>query len=203
VTDHIVRDVSELPTYDFSSKSSMWWGTLGFIALEGMGFALAAGIYLYLAAISPDWPLGAPPPDLLPGTMVTALLVVSLIPNHMVDRWAREENLRLVRIGLVVMCAFGLAPLIGRLFEFSALHVSWDTNAYGSATWFLLGLHTTHLLTDLGDTLVLAALMFTRYGKSGRRFSDVSDNAFYWDFVVASWVLLYLLIYWFPRVWPS
>jgi len=51
--------------------------------------------------------------------------------------------------------------------------------------------------------LVLAALMFTRYAKSGRRFSDVSDNAFYWDFVVGSWVLLYLLICWFPRVWPS
>jgi cytochrome c oxidase subunit III len=30
-------------------------------------------------------------------------------------------------------------------------------------------------------------------------FSDVSDNAFYWYFVVASWLPLYFLIYWVPR----
>jgi cytochrome c oxidase subunit III len=201
VTERIVSDVSALPTYEFGAKSPIWWGTLGFVALEGMGFALAAAMYLYLATISQDWPLGAPPPDLLPGTLTTLILLASAIPNRMLDRWARAEDLRLVRIGLVVMCAFGIAPLIVRIFEFRALHVSWDTNAYGSVTWLLLGLHASHLLTDLGDTLVLTALMFTRYGHSGKRLSDVSDNAFYWDFVVVSWVLLYILIYWFPRVW--
>ncbi|TPN70635.1 cytochrome C oxidase subunit III, partial [Mesorhizobium sp. B1-1-5] len=66
--------------------------------------------------------------------------------------------------------------------------------------WLLLGLHTTHLLTDVGDTIVLAVLMFTKKGNTGRHFSDVSDNAFYWDFVVVSWVVLYLVIYWVPRM---
>ena len=41
----------------------------------------------------------------------------------------------------------------------------------------LLGLHTTHIITDLADTLVLAALMFTRHGDNKRRFGDVQDNA--------------------------
>jgi heme/copper-type cytochrome/quinol oxidase subunit 3 len=105
-----------------------------------------------------------------------------------------------VRIAMVLMCLFGLAPLIVRGFEFPALDVRWDANAYGSILWFLLGLHTVHLLTDFGDTLVLTALMFTRHGSRPRRFSDVGDNAFYWDFVVASWVPLYVLIYWVPRL---
>jgi heme/copper-type cytochrome/quinol oxidase subunit 3 len=74
--------------------------------------------------------------------------------------------------------------------------VLWDTYVYGSLVWFLLGLHTTHLLTDAGDTVVLAALMFTRHARRGKRFSDVSDNAFYWHFVVASWLPIYLLLYW-------
>ena len=65
--------------------------------------------------------------------------------------------------------------------------------------WFILGLHATHLVTDVGDTIVLAALMFTRHAQP-RRFSDVTDNAFYWYFVVGSWVLLYALIYWFPKL---
>jgi hypothetical protein len=47
---------------------------------------------------------------------------------------------------------------------------------------------------------VLAALMFTKYGKSGKRFSDVSDNAFYWDSVIVSWLPIYVLIHWVPRL---
>jgi heme/copper-type cytochrome/quinol oxidase subunit 3 len=125
---------------------------------------------------------------------------VSIVPNHFASRWAGEQDLTKVRIAMVVMCLFGLAPLIVRGFEFPALDVRWDANAYGSILWFLLGLHTVHLLTDFGDTLVLTALMFTRHGSRPRRFSDVGDNAFYWDFVVASWVPLYVLIYWVPRL---
>jgi cytochrome c oxidase subunit 3 len=29
----------------------------------------------------------------------------------------------------------------------------------------------------------------------------VEDNAVYWDFVVASWLAIYALLYWFPRWW--
>ena len=98
------------------------------------------------------------------------------------------------------MCLFGVVPLAIRWFEFKALNIFWDTNAYGSMLWVLLGLHTTHLLTDVGETIVLTVLMFTRHGKSGRRFADVEDNVFYWDFVVVAWLPLYFLIYWMPRL---
>jgi heme/copper-type cytochrome/quinol oxidase subunit 3 len=65
--------------------------------------------------------------------------------------------------------------------------------------WLIHGLHTTHLVTDVVDTVVLTALMFTRHAH-GKRFSDVEDNAVYWDFVVLSWLPIYLLLYWFPRL---
>lgn len=191
-----VSDVSELPTYGFGSKSPIWWGTLGFVAIEGTGFALAIGAYLYLAHLAPTWPIAPPQDDIWAATIITVLLVVSAVPNLLLDRWARQQDLRKVRFGLVVMSLFGIAPLVVRIFEFDALTVLWDTNAYGSVVWFLLGLHTTHLLTDAGDTIVLTVLMFTRHAKSGKRFSDVSDNAFYWHFVVASWLPIYLLLYW-------
>ena len=98
------------------------------------------------------------------------------------------------------MSIVGVVLLGIRFFEFNGLHVRWDQNAYGSILWILLGLHTLHLMTDLGDTIVLTVLMFTRHGH-GKRFSDVGDNAFYWYFVVASWLPIYLIIYWFPRWW--
>jgi hypothetical protein len=43
-------------------------------------------------------------------------------------------------------------------------------------------------------------MLFSRYAYEGRRFSDVDDNAFYWDFVVISWLPLYFILYWFPRL---
>lgn len=190
-----VADVSQLPTYGFGSKSPIWWGTLGFVALEGTGFALAIGAYLYLAHLAPTWPI-TPQHDIRVATILTLLLLASVLPNLLLDRWARQQDLRKVRFGLVVMSLFGIAPLVVRIFEFGALTVLWDANAYGSVVWFLLGLHTTHLLTDAGDTVVLTVLMFTRHAKSGKRFSDVSDNAFYWYFVVATWLPIYLLLYW-------
>jgi heme/copper-type cytochrome/quinol oxidase subunit 3 len=79
----------------------------------------------------------------------------------------------------VVCLAFGVVFLVIRGFEFTALNCAWDTNAYGSILWAIMGLHTAHLLTDVVDTGVLTALMFTRHAR-GRRFVDVSENAFYW-----------------------
>ena len=194
-----VGDVSRLPTYAFGSRMTTWWGTLAFVALEGMGFALAAGAYLYLAWLNPQWPLGAAPPGLLWSSLVTLVFLLSLWPNHRAEQSARQEDLARVRLDLVVMSLVGLGLLVLRAFEFGTLHVRWDDNAYGSLVWTLLGLHTLHLLTDVGDTLVLTALMFTRHGR-GKRFSDVEDNAFYWVFVVLAWLPIYALIYWAPRL---
>ena len=193
-------DLSSLPTNAFGSRSLTWWGTLAFMSLEGTGSALAIASYLYLMVLAPKWPLNSPPPDLGPGTWVTLLLIASEPLNRLLAGWARQEDMRKVRLGLIGMCLFGIAPLIVRAFEFPNLNVRWDSDAYGSIVWFLLGLHTTHLLTDVADTVVLTVLMFTRHGWNGRRFSDVSDNAFYWDFVILSWLPIYFLIYWVPRL---
>jgi heme/copper-type cytochrome/quinol oxidase subunit 3 len=97
------------------------------------------------------------------------------------------------------MSAIGLGTLGIRAVEFMHLNVGWGQNAYGSVLWVILGLHALHLITDVGDTLVLTVLMFTRHAKP-RRFSDVTDNAMYWYFVVISWLPLYFLIYWVPRL---
>jgi heme/copper-type cytochrome/quinol oxidase subunit 3 len=200
VKTRTVLDVSPLPENAFGSRTLTWWGTIAFMSLEGMGFALAIGAYLYLRVLQPTWPMNIPPPDLLPGTLVTIILLVSVIPNYFLEHWARAYDMVKVRIGMVVMSLLGIALLVVRAFEFPALRERWDSDAYGSITWFLLGLHTTHLITDLGDTVVLAVLMFTRHGEAPNRFTDVSDNAAYWNFVVLSWLPIYFVLYWLPRI---
>ena len=196
----VVADLSDLPLHGMGSASVTWWGTLGFMLLEGSGFILVIAVYLYLQSLAPEWPIGAPAPDLGPGTLLTIALLASVIPNLLISRWAERQELRKVQIGIIVTSLFGILPLVIRFFEFPALHVSWDSNAYGSIVWVLLGLHTTHLITDLGDTLVLAVIMFTRYGPQTRRFGDVQDNAMYWNFVVLTWLPMYFCVYWIPRL---
>jgi heme/copper-type cytochrome/quinol oxidase subunit 3 len=193
-----VLDVSHLPTYAFGHRSLMWWGTLGIIVIEGMVFILGMVMYFYLRTLVPEWPPHLPSPDLLFGTINTLVLVASMLPNAWVKRVAEREELRKVQIGLIICLVFTVAFLVIRVFEFGALNCGWDTNAYGSIVWTLLGLHTTHLLTDALDTAVLTVLMFTG-PIEGTRFSDVSDNAFYWYFVVLAWIPLYMVVYFAPR----
>jgi cytochrome c oxidase subunit 3 len=200
VKQRIAFDVSHLPLHGKGSESLTWWGTLAFMLIEGTGFAIAIAVYLYLFSLSPRWPLAVPPPDLGPGTLVTLVLLASVPPNVLVSRWAERQQLRKVQGGILCMTALGIVPLILRAYEFPALNVSWDSNAYGSILWVLLGLHTTHLITDLVDTVVLAAIMFTRHGDNRRRYGDVQDNALYWNFVVLAWLPIYVCIYWVPRL---
>ena len=140
-----------------------------------------------------------PPPDLLPGIVNSVILFASLYPNQRAKRAAEDEDAAGVKFWLVVCLVFGVAFNIVRIFEFRALNCRWDTNAYGSIVWTILGLHTTHILTDVADTAVLTAAVFLR-PIDGHRFVDVSENSFYWYFVVLSWVPIYAVIYLAPRL---
>ena len=191
-------DVSLLPTYVYGAGSMMWWGTLGLMLIEGTVFALAIVMYFYLRSHSLTWPVNRPP-ELLWGGINTAVLLVSLVPNWLAKRAAERENLPQVRLWLTVCLACAVAFLAVRVAEFGALNTRWDANAYGSIVWMLLALHTTHLVTDTIDTLVLAVLMFTG-PLEGKRFVDVSENAMYWYFVVGSWLPIYAVIYWGGRL---
>ena len=68
----------------------------------------------------------------------------------------------------------------------------------GSIVWTLLGLHTVHVVTDVVDTIVLAVMFFTA-PLDANRFVDASESAFYWYFVVFTWLPIYGLLYITPR----
>jgi cytochrome c oxidase subunit III len=192
-------DVSGLAPGAFGHRSIVWWGTAGIIIIEATAFAIAIAAYFYVRTRVPYWPPNVPPPDLFWGTLNTIILLVSAAPNELARRAGERVDLGKVRLWMTVALAFGLAFNIVRAFEFANLNVKWDTNAYGSVVWLLLGLHTTHILTDFLDTIVLLVLMFIGPIEE-KRFVDVSENAGYWYFVVLSWLPIYGVIYWAPRL---
>jgi cytochrome c oxidase subunit 1/cytochrome c oxidase subunit I+III len=112
---------------------------------------------------------------------------------------AERLDLPKARTMMVVCCAFGLAVMAIRVFEFTGLNCRWDSNAYGSIVWVIMGLHTTHVVTDVVDTIVLTALIFTAHANP-RRLVDVSENALYWNFIILTWLPIYAVLYFAPRL---
>ena len=194
------RDLAELPTHAFSHRSLTWWGIIGFMVIEGAGFAMAIAAYFFLMSQEQEWaPRPTLPPDLLAGTLFTIVLLLSEIPNTMIKKAAESYDVAGVRRLLPWMVAIGAFLLVIRAFEFNSLNVMWYDNAYGSIIWALLFLHATHLATDWVDSVVLWQLMKTPHGHEPRRLVDSDENSLYWRFVWLVWLPIYALIYWVPR----
>lgn len=194
-------DVSALPTHKFGPSSLTWWGIIGFMAIEGAAFGLAFGAYFFLMGHEQGWPPeGRRAPDLLAGTLFTIIILASEIPNTAIKKAARERDIPTMRRLMPLMVGVGVLLLIIRAFEFNSLNCRWTDNAYGSILWALLLLHTTHILTDWFDTVVLYALIRTPLAYEGRRQVDVDENSLYWRYVWLLWIPIYLMIYWVPRL---
>jgi cytochrome c oxidase subunit 3 len=194
------HDVSELPTVTFGSRSLMWWGTLGFMTIEGWTTALLVVAYLYLRQNYTAWPpLRTPYPSLVVPSFNLALMLVSMIPATLAARAGKRLDLAGVKRWLLVTSIVSTPIVVLRWWELWAIGVRWDTNAYGSAAWTLVGFHASLLVLDLADTIGITGFFwFKRMPLSA--FSDVADNTFYWYFTVGIWIPLYLLIYVGPRV---
>ena len=198
MSERTVLDVSPLPRFAFGHKGLVWWGTVGFMVIEGSMFVMALIVYFYLRLKVEEWPPSLSNPGISFATMNLALILFSCIPNALAKKAAETFDLRAARLWLVVLTLIGVAAVVLRGFEYTQLNTRWDDNAYGSIAWILLSLHTIHVATDVVDSGVLTALMFIG-PVTDRRFVDVSENSLYWYFIVAWWIPIYLTIYWAPR----
>jgi cytochrome c oxidase subunit 3 len=194
-------DLAELPTHKFGPSSLTWWGIIGFMVIEGTAFGLAFATYFFLMGHEQGWPPeGRRPASLVAGTLFTILILLSEIPNTMIKRAAHERDVPAIRLLMPVIVAIGAVLLVIRGFEFNSLNCRWTDDAYSSIIWALLLLHTSHILTDWVDTVVLWLLMRTPLAYEGRRLVDTDENSLYWRYVWLLWLPIYALIYWVPRL---
>jgi heme/copper-type cytochrome/quinol oxidase subunit 3 len=195
-----IRDVGALPSELHGQANITWWGALGGELIEGFVLVLGVFAYLYLRHSAPNWPpLHTPLPSLRASSLNLGLMALSLLPAVWASRAARRKARFQVLAGLLIQAAIGTAILVVRYYELRALNVRWDTNAYGSVTWGLLFAHGYMALFDVFETMGLA-LLAIRMEPEAKHYTDVTDNSFFWYFVIATWVPLFLLIFVGPRV---
>jgi cytochrome c oxidase subunit 3 len=195
-----VVDLRGLPDVVFGPRDIMWWGTLGFVLIEGFTLVLCAAAYVYLTQNFSTWPPEHTPlPSLGAPTLQVVLMLVSIPVVWWLSKAARRFDLGKVRIGLTVATLFNAAFVAVRAWELLvSLNVKWDTNAYASAQWLILGMHATLLAVELVEVGGMM-LIFWLAPVEEKHFSDVSDMVFYWLFMTLAWIPLYVLCFWVPR----
>jgi len=195
-----VMDLRALPDVVFGPRDIMWWGTLGFVLIEGFTLVLCAAAYVYVTQNFSTWPPEHTPlPSLVAPSIQVLVMLASLIPARWTARAAKRYDLGAVRIGLTVATAFAIAIVGLRAWELLvSLNVKWDTNAYGSVQWLVLGAHATLLAVELVEIAGMM-LIFWFAPVEEKHMSDVADMVFYWYFMILSWLPLYVLCFWLPR----
>src|SRR5437868_7443621 len=117
-------DVSALPKHAFGSRDLMWWGTWGFMVIEGTMFAVLIATLFYLKSQGGHWPPEPwAPPDLFWGTLNTVVMLASLWPTVLAQRAAEAKDAGRMKLWMLVADVFGLAFLVGRGFELAHLNV--------------------------------------------------------------------------------
>ena len=169
------------------------------MVIEGTTLAVCCASYLYLRKNVPAWPPERVPlPSLVVPTLNVLLLLLVIWPMRRVEKAARRLDAGAVRRGLTIAVLLGLVATVLRWWEFAALNVRWDQNAYGSAAWATLGFHATLLLVDTLETAAIAAI-FHFAPLEEKHFTDASDAAFYQYFLSLVYVPLYVLLFLAPR----
>jgi cytochrome c oxidase subunit 3 len=193
-------DLRGLPDVVFGPRDIMWWGTLGFVLIEGFTLVLCAAAYVYVTQNFATWPpANTPLPSVVAPTVQVVVMLVSLLPAQWTSNAARRYDLGAVRIGLTIATAFGIAIVGLRAWELLvSLNVKWDANAYGSVQWLVLGVHATLLAVELVEIGGMM-LIFWFAPVEEKHMSDVADMVFYWYFMILSWLPLYVLCFWLPR----
>ena len=179
-------DVSELKSYAFGARSTLFWGITMLCLIEGTALALLFTDYFYIRGNFYEWPPSARIPSLV-GALSTGTLILTMLPMWLTARAARTMDLARTRRWQVVSTVLGAVALGLRAWEMHAIPFQWTENAYASVVWTSIGFHTVDFVAEMGEMVVLCAILL-KGPLEKKHFEDIEINAIFWAFLVLIWL---------------
>lgn len=167
-----------------------------FVSSEVMFFAALFASYFVLSDTTSPWPPAATleTPLVLPAAL-TACLLASSVTAHAGAGAAHAGDAPAARRWLGSTVALGVVFLAGQVFEYAELsHDGFAASSDVFATLFftMTGFHGLHVAAGV----IMLATVFLRLGRyGGARSGPVEAVTYYWHFVDAVWVLVFLTLY--------
>jgi heme/copper-type cytochrome/quinol oxidase subunit 3 len=174
------------------------WGLLSFLIAEVTTFGTL--IVTYLFYLGKD-EVGPKPAQVLELPLVlgtTACLLLSSVTIHFAERSLERGN-RGGFLGLWgATIALGVLFLVGTGYEWHSLiferGLTISRNLFGTTYYSLVGLHALHVTGGVTIMLVVFSLVLARQVTSSNR-HGVGLVSWYWHFVDAVWIVVFLLVY--------
>ena len=171
-------------------------GIFCLIAAESAIFVIFVVAYLFYVGKSITGPM---PADVLELPIFASIcLLSSSVTIHLALSALRREKLARFGLWWAVTFLLGAIFLIEtgrewyRLIYHQGLTIS--TNLFGTTYYSLVGLHASHV--TVGLVLLLTVLIFFLWGKVSSAHKERLDVlSYYWHFVDAVWVVVFLVVY--------
>ena len=170
------------------------FGTILFLASETLFFGGLFAAYFTLRAQTSPWPPVGDNLDIIPPLIGTALLLTSSFTLEMGIFAARRGALSRLKVWTLATMSLGILFLGAELYDWMHLDFGISTDAYGTMYFALTGFHLLHVVAGL----LLMTVLLGRLGQGAYRDGKVAAPeaiSYYWHFVDAVWVFLFLTIY--------
>jgi cytochrome c oxidase subunit 3 len=179
-----------------AERGTLLLGVRLFILSEMMLFGALFTAYFVLRYQAPSWPpqSGLERPELA----LVALNTVLLLSSSVTMQWAVSHIARGdaagLRRGLGLTLLLGTIFLLVQAYEFASNGFGISDGVFGSTFYTLTGFHGAHVF---GGLLIIGAVANrARLGLFDQnRHTAVEAASYYWHFVDAVWVVLFLTVY--------
>jgi cytochrome c oxidase subunit III len=171
-------------------------GMLGLILTESAFFSIFVVAYIFYIGKSLSGPY---PHDVLEMPIVnTVCLLSSSITIALAVRALRNGSMRAFGLWWLITFGLGIEFLGGTAMEWHRLiyqhGLTIGTNLFGTTYYSLVGLHAIHV--TVGLMLIMLVLIFTALGYVDQRHAERTEMlSWYWHFVDAVWVVVFLTVY--------
>lgn len=174
------------------------YGMVFFIASELMFFAGFFAAYFFIVGHNPEWPpSNIEALDLQLPIINTLILLTSGATITWSHHALLEGDRDTCRKFMLATWVLGVCFLFCQAYEYSHATFTLSSGAYGSTFFMLTGFHGFHVL--LGTLMLMAVHLRLRKGDFTEKHHFYFEAAaWYWHFVDAVWIGLFLFVYALP-----